>query len=404
MSEIIESSSFDRDLARRASALAFLNIFFHGALCGMLSVIVKDCAEALHIENADVVFTFSIFSLASTAMIQVSSSWLLPRLRVWKVLLGGSLMFGVSCQLFFAAHDKASLSWAFLFLGLGLGTAFATANYLLVSHYEGRERSSKLALMTFFYCVGAVITPAVGGKMMGMGYSWLYAFLWPLSIFWVGTVLSYFVPSKRVEQKKVETQFGSWPVQVYLAATALFLFSLTEISFTNWLNVDGEEVMGLSTEHAAYLASVFWFVVGVGRYAASRLLLRVPARLFVVASCLLAMLGFYLYIQESNQASYSGAILVVLILGLGLSAVAPTLVSLGTSYCKSPGVLGFILSVGSLGPVVAPLTSQWVYSELGSAGNVASCIGYLVLVILLTLFLSSTNSEKSQIVENSQLS
>lgn len=354
----------------------------------MLSVIVKPCADALQIENGDVVFTFSIFSIASTALIQLNSSYLLPRVRVPKILSMASLIFAISCYLFFQAHDAASLAWAFTLLGAGLGMGFSTANYLLVSNYEGRERSSKLALLTFFYCVGAVITPALGGHILQRGEPWQYAFLWPILIFWVGTIFSFSVPSKLADRQKMSADFRSWPRQVYAVALALFLFSLAEISFTNWLNVDGEEVMKLSTEHAAYLASVFWFVVGVGRYSASRILLKIRGKVFVLLSCSTAIVGFFLYHQVET---YQGAIFAVLVLGLGLAAVNPTLTSMGSALSKSPGLLGFLLTVASLGPVVAPATSQWVYTNYGSSGNIASCLSYLLVVLVIVGFLKTDN-------------
>lgn len=349
----------------------------------MLAVVVTSCAHALGIENSDVVSTFAVFSLASTAMIQINTSYLLPRFRVGHVLTLASLIFVGSVYLFMTCYDKLSLTWAFLSLGLGLGMGFSTANYLLVSRYEGRERSSKLALMTFFYCVGATLSPAIGGQILSRALPWQYSLLWPIAIFWVGNVLSYWLPVKRYESSTAEKSYESWPREVYLVALSLFLFSLAEISFTSWLNVDGEEVMKLGVEDAAYLASVFWFVVGVGRYSASRILLRVQDKMFVLSSCLIAVVGFLLYTRVST---YGLAILAVSILGLGLAAVSPALVSLGTSFSGSPGLLSFLLTTGSLGPVVAPLTSQWIYARYGSFGNVASCLIYLgVLVGLVSL-------------------
>ena len=105
--------------------------------------------------------------------------------------------------------------------------------------------------------------------------------------------------------------------------------------------------------------------------------------MFVLSSCLIAVVGFLLYTRVST---YGLAILAVSILGLGLAAVSPALVSLGTSFSGSPGLLSFLLTTGSLGPVVAPLTSQWIYARYGSFGNVASCLIYLgVLVGLVSL-------------------
>ena len=369
-----------------ARLLAYLIIFFHGALCGMLAVVVTSCAQALGIENSDVVSTFAVFSLASTAMIHINTSFLLPRYRVGQVLTLASLIFLVSIFLFMTCSDKTSLTWAFLSLGLGLGMGFSTANYLLVSRYEGRERSSKLALMTFFYCVGATLSPAIGGQILSRSLPWQYSLLWPIAIFWLGNLVSFWLPAKRYESSAAKRAYGAWPREVYLVALSLFLFSLAEISFTSWLNVDGEEVMKLGVEDAAYLASVFWFVVGVGRYSASRVLLRVPDKTFVLFSCLIAVLGFLLYIRVS---SYGLALLAVSILGLGLSAVNPSLVSLGTSFSRSPGLLSFLLTAGSLGPVVAPLTSQWIYARYGSFGNVASCLVYLGALVGLVAFLKT---------------
>ncbi len=254
--------------------------------------------------------------------------------------------------------------------------SFAIANFVLVSHYRGKERNSKLALLTFFYCLGAAVSPALGGQLLAQGQEWQISFLWPCGFVWL-LALAGSTISRVSGQEMGEPGSRPLPSRVIAIGVALFLFSMAEVSFTSWLTVDGETLMDLPVEKAALLSTVFWAFVGLGRFGASRLLLRVRAQAFILASCVLATTGLLAY---WNQPTFELGLGVVALLGLGLAAVNPALIGLGTSQTCSPGALGFLLFSGSLATVAAPLTSQYFHAQ-SSATNTASSIIYLILVM-----------------------
>ncbi len=164
----------------------------------------------------------------------------------------------------------------------------------------------------------------------------------------------------------------------------MLLFSLyvgIEITFAGWVTAYGT-LSGLTTEHAALLATLFWLALSAGRLLAIPLL-RVCSPWQVLAGCLALGLSAAAGLHLNALPPSAGALL----FGLSASAFFPTLFALCNQSIVMRGrTTGAIFTAAGSGALVIPsLTGPLL--DLAGAGAFPILLATLWLLIALGLLL-----------------
>jgi MFS family permease len=313
------------------------------------------------------------------------------------MLVGASLIVGAGLECIAFAVDKSLVQIGVALIGFGGGVLNGATNALAADVSEG-ERSARLSLLGVFFGLGALAMPSAIALLSptfpltqiiaGVGAVTVVPAVFCLAI-------QFPPPKQRTSNssRAALTQFIADPVFV-LAALALAIQSGMEGMSNDWMtryfkqvtlnDQTGEEwktQLGLVSLTGAMMAA---------RLALARLLRAVDSRVVLLSSLGVATLGAGLLL---NSVSYSGALCAAILIGAGLAATFPIVLSyIGDRFPQESGtafsaifvaaLLGNMVINKSFG-YVAQIHGIQQYAKvmLGSLACAAVLLGVLVSLL-----------------------
>ncbi len=383
---------------KQVTIIAFLFLLFIGLCGGSLGIIILPIAQDLGIEPGDVAAQFSIFSLGSTIFIISTTGLVVKLISIKKSIMLSGLFLLLGAFAIFAAQSVTMLALSFLLFGFGVGMAYSLGQFIILSMYDGKERSSNISLLNFFYSLGAVLSPIIGAYLMSdMGLSWKFIFTGTALVIFINVVLALTADFSQVEvkrshikkekdeekaiEKPIAQQFKEIPFVAYLVIISVFLYSMSEVSLTTWLVPYSQEVAGVDPLVAGALFSTFWLFVGVGRFTSTWILKKIRAEFYLIGMAVYTAIIVIIFVNlGENVANYTT--LLMALLGLGFSALLAVINSYGTLQVpnKNRMLVTMLLAVGSLGPIVAPIVSSHIQKNMGYDFVVYSSALFMVCV------------------------
>ncbi len=284
---------------------------------------------------------------------------------------------------------------ATLLLGLGQGGTEVVTNFS-VARMEAEGQSRLMNLMHAAFPMGAILGPILIGVLISVGQSWQAVFramaLLSLGVAGLLSLLPFRFSDERdegISEKAELSRLLRDPLLMFLFLT-IFLYVGCEIGISSWVSEYYVEVFKTPAAVGAYMVSVFWAGVLVGRlsvslgYRGHR-----QAEVLVALSCLAALA---LMISLSMKGPLSAGV-GFLLCGLGCSAIYPIDMSLvGANFKRGQSVaIGIVSTGGGIGSFLFPFVMAaiansygiengfWFYvtTALGMAGS-ASMVTWLV--------------------------
>lgn len=393
--------------------MAFLFLTFIGLCGGSLGIIIVPVAESFGIKTSQVASTFSIFSLGSTLFIISSTGVILKYISVRKTVILTSILLGLGAISIFMADGLTMFYAAMLFFGFGVGMSFALGQYFVFSSYDGKERNSKVALVNFFYSLGAVISPIIGAYLINtLSIPWQFIFTGTALVILFNVLLALNTDFSLIEAKKsavdddkaekaeknlnVWEEIKSWPITVWIVALSVFLYSMSEVTLTTWLVPYSQEAAGVSPVVAGGLFSTFWLFVGIGRFGSTFILKKISAEVYLTVVSACTSIFVFAFIM-SGDAIASYASIMMALLGLGFSALLNVISSYGTLQVPnaSKNIVTLFVGTGSVGPIVAPLVSSAIQENFGYTDVMISSSMWMALVTILLLISIVINKNRN---------
>ncbi len=259
-------------------------------------------------------------------------------------ILAGSLVFGpivdrlgykwplavstllLSAGFFLVATAESFLpvQAAFFVIGFGGGVINGGAN-ALVADISGEDRGAKLSLLSVFFGIGALGTPALTGLLLAslheseiiLGFSVAIA----LPLFYILAIR--FPPPKQHET-------SPWPETVrimkdralWLLSFVLFFESAVESMANNWTPGYLQGSAGFSLEDALLMLTVLAASLTAGRLILGWAIRRISSRTILFVCLGLAVAGSLLL---STASTTVGASFAMVLLGLGTAAAFPVI-------------------------------------------------------------------------------
>jgi FHS family Na+ dependent glucose MFS transporter 1 len=280
----------------------------------------------------------------------------LPGHRVIAVALGvmALVLFGVP-----GIERLVVLAAILLLGGAAQGTVDVGGNTLLV--WAHREKVGPfMNALHFFWGVGAFLSPVIIAQVVlvsggiALAY-WVLALLMlpPLVALWRVPSPAPLIPVSAGKQTIVR------PLLVAAIAAFFVVYVGAEVSFGGWIYTYAVTTGLATATTAAYLTSVFWGAVTVGRLLAILVALRVSMRAILFSDLIACLIGVgaMLLWPNSSAVLWSGTFLV----GFGMASIFPTMLAFAARRLTTTGaVTAWFLVGSSLGAMLMP----WIVGQL----------------------------------------
>jgi FHS family Na+ dependent glucose MFS transporter 1 len=309
----------------------------------------------------------SLLFIARSMGFVVGSLWvggLYDRVNVHAFFFAGLIMMGGMVVVTPSVEWLAGLMLVFFLQGMTGSIVNVGGNTLVV--WANRDRVGPLINgLHFIWGVGASISPILmtwtmvysGG--IRLGYRLLALLAIPIAL-WV-VRLPGPTPTRVTDRPIEERGAAGLPVLIGLF---LFLYTGVESSIGNWIFTYGSTAIGLPATQAAYLNSIYWGTLTVGRLVFIPLTIRVRPRV-ILLSALAGALGSTVLLLLTPQAG-AGLWLGVAGLGLSLATIFPTTLAFAERRITLTGRLtGRFFASSSGGAMVLPWLIGQFYETTG---------------------------------------
>lgn len=309
--------------------------------------------------------------------------------RLHVVIIAG--LFGAGLVLGFVGIVGSMTGLLLILVVVGGGGGLVeSASSALLSQFERAGTSRLMNLSQFFFCGGALTAPFITGLLLhydrsvafvglvigGLAVTASFIVVGLFAVAGVSRIGSSRDPASPFETRSTEPQnteieANSPPTNGHDLSqrrdsfgwllVAIFTYVLLESSVASWLPLYSESGRGASTSFAAIVLTVFWLSVALNRLFFSFFYCRSLYRALIlhIGGILLAV---------AVLVFGSGLVFLlpgVVLLGVACGPVWPMLVSYcGHLYGRKHRVM-YMVSVGSLGALMGPITTSAIFSRLG---------------------------------------
>jgi fucose permease len=268
-------------------------------------------------------------------------------------LLGNALTLGALVAAAWAP-SYAVLGVTLFVLGLGAGVLDMVLSPVVAALNPGR-RAAAMNWLHSFYCVGAVVTIAVGTLALRAGIGWRGACLAlaPLPL----ALIAAFAPLRFPE---MSTAGARTPLRVLLrggwfrgALVAIFLGGATELGMAQWLPAYAESELGYPAWGAGLALLAFSVAMALGRMVVGATEGRVNAYRIMAWSCA-SSVGLFLVGSFASWPPLAlGACVAA---GFAGSCLWPTMLAVAADRHPEGGatMFGALAALGNAGGIVMP--------------------------------------------------
>lgn len=348
-----------------ATTLAYYAAFVAlGLVAASLGPTLPDLARQTGTVLAEVSF---LFTTRSTGYLIGSfiGGRLYDRLPGHRVM-GGMLAVMVVCMFLVPLTPVIWLLAAILLaLGLGEGAVDVGGNALIV-WVHGRKVGPFMNALHFFFGFGAFLSPIIIAQLV-LRSGGITAAYWALGLLVVPVVFWLFRLRSPTHHEAAAYSGGQKEINYVLTGlVALFmlLYVGAEVSFGGWIFTYAVTLGLTSATAAAYLTSVFWGSLTVGRLLAIPIAMRFRPRTILLVDLLgcIASVGLILLLPGSAAAVWVGAAG----LGLFMASIFPTtIIWAGRRMTLSGAITSWFLIGSSLGAMTFPLLIGQLFESQG---------------------------------------
>ena len=382
---------------KKIEFMAYLFMIFVGGSFPAIGVVIGDIANALNVEVSTAVASYSIFTFSCTIMVFATTGVVLEFISLKKTTLLSCILLFIGIGSILFSTNLFLFNIALFIYGLGYGMCFSLGYYYIIMITDNKSRSSKMALVSLVYAIGAAVAPKIFSFLLSNGFTWnvtLSSFILFIVMAFILAIFTNFnvekdeEPTKGPKLKAGRTwidEFKAWPLTVYLMCFALMFYVIAETIVIFWLPILGNKEMGMTVEMAATMATVFWGSVIVGRFIATIVLKKISPETYISFICTLS--GILLIFMAVLPMNYILAYITTSITGMCFSAAYSTIASTGTTQMPhaTNKLTTAILGSGAIGTIIAPLASSYIESVAGLRLVFISGAIFMLLITVLLL-------------------
>ena len=370
----------------RLTAAYFVAFVFLGLTTGSLGPTLPSLADQTEVGLSAISYVFTARSAGYLFGSVLSGKWF-DRKSGNPIM--AAMLFTMSVML--ALVPVAPGLWLLLITMFILGAAESGVDVganTLLGWVHGTAVGPFMNAMHSLFGVGALIAPLIVAQIVSFrlpptqSYLFLALLLIPVSLVFVR--LPSPIPAARIV---TGTHAAAKPRTVLLIGLFLFLYVGAEVGFAGWIYTYATTLRLSDANTAAYLTSLFWGALTLGRMLTIPVVARMSPESVLVSSlagCLIS-LAMILASPSSLTVVFAGTFC----LGVSMAPIFPTTLSLAGRTMRLTGhVTGWFIVGASAGSMLIPLLIGQAFSATGprcviviTSSALAIAFGVLVFMI-----------------------
>ena len=385
-STVISVPMSGRESTYRLTAAYFAAFVFLGLTTGSLGPTLPSLAAQTKVGLSAISYVFTARSAGYLFGSVVSGKWF-DRKSGNPIM--AAMLFTMSVMM--ALVPVASRLWLLLITMLVLGAAESGldvgANTLL-GWTHGIGVGPFMNAMHSLFGVGALVAPLIVAQTVSFRLPATHSYLL-LALLLIPVSLVFLRLPSPIPTARIVTggSAAARPQQVFLVGLFFFLYVGAEVGFAGWIYTYATTLRLSDASTAAYLTSLFWGALTLGRMLTIPVVARMsPESVLVIslAGCLIS-LALILARPSSLTAVFAGTFC----LGVSMAPIFPTTLSLAGRRMRLTGhVTGWFIVGASAGSMLIPLLIGQAFSAIGPRFVIvittsALAIAFGVLVFML---------------------
>ncbi len=366
--------TFYRD---RFTWLAYLLLAFYGYFLNVLGPITPFLKSELRLSYTIGSLHFTAFAVG-ILLVGLGGHLLIQRIGRWRSLWTGAIGMSLSALLLVMGQTPVVTIGAAFFMGL-IGSLILAIVPSALSDQHGELRAVALAEANVIASLVATTAPLLVGWFAHATGDWrlalgLVAFTPIVMYLGLGKIGSPAAVSIQADPAQAKQPL---PGLFWIYWIAIVLAVSVEFCMISWSADYVENVLGLIKADAAQAVSLFLAAMIVGRLIGSRLVQRFSTRKLVVASILIASIGFLVYWQAKSALLGLGGLFIT---GLGVASLYPLILSLAIGAANNNTSQASARATLASGTAI--LTLPLVLGRLADAAGIQQAYGVVVFLLL----------------------
>ena len=369
----------------------YLSIFIFPLYFLTLSPILLDISRSTGINTGDLSLIFTFFTIGSV-MGQLTSILYNKKFKSLTIIITGFIILIPITIILSLTRELYAFYILYLFSGYILGVIWLQANQNIIrSRIKNKDRLITVGLS--FYPIGALLSPYISYSIVARGIDW--RFIYYLLVLLILLILSLYLSitrkieylilktEKKISLKKTFSQ-KSKNILFILTLIMLLFYTMSETVIATWAPTFFRSERLFNVGEAAFLISLFWAGILLGRIITGILAGRIKASYLILMLSLFSLIAIIiLYFSQSKNSN----LVMIIFVGLGYSSIFPLLVSSGsTIYRSGSGIfLTILFASANLGIAIAPYLTRF-FSRFGMLASISLAPALMVVLVVLVIF------------------
>lgn len=359
--------------------VGFITIGLVSSIIGpMLAFIQKDIQ--MNYSEAGIILSGQFLGMLFTVFI---GGYLADKYGKKPFLLVGSVVLILGLVSSMLSHTYMNLLIWTIVSGIGFGVYEVGIN-ALCSDCAHSNKGSAMNFLHFFFGVGAIFGPILATLCIKLGGSWRLTFaltaLLPLFVIFI------LAPIRIPAPKHQPTSKHTLPYKrmfIWISGLFCFLYVGIEVSIYGWIPAYWQSMYSKSLIPASLTGSIFWFTLTIGRIVCGKFVDKIGFSKFLIGTSFgMAILTLSWSVLPSEYV----ILVVILLLGLFLAGIFPTLMASVTS--EYPNISGEISAFIS---IFSALGGFFIPSAIGKSADLVGInkVPFIICGLSILLFFSA---------------
>ena len=368
-------------LAELQVGLAFFAFILIGANDGALGVLIPSMRLHYGVDKATIGLLF-LFQTVGYLVAAFNSGLLVEKLGNRRFLVLGVVSFLLGVGTLSLMPQFMVILIMMLPLGFGVAIIDAGLNTYIASM---PRNAALLNYLHAFYGIGALLGPLIASTILAIRWGWNSVY-----IVWIGMSLVLLIGFQLVFREENISQREDTATRpesnvlvaalsvpmVWIAALFMLIYVGAEVSVGSWTYSFLTEERHAPILLAGWMVSGYWIGLTLGRLTLARVTLRIGSERLILG-CLVGVVigGLFVWLLPVYAVSAVGLGLI----GFSFGPIYPTTIALISNKVSSrilPSVIGFMVSLGSIGAAICP----WLAGLLAQRFGLWSLMPYVIIL------------------------
>ena len=368
-------------LAELQVGLAFFAFILIGANDGALGVLIPSMRLHYGVDKATIGLLF-LFQTVGYLVAAFNSGLLVEKLGNRRFLVLGVVSFLLGVGTLSLMPQFMVILIMMLPLGFGVAIIDAGLNTYIASM---PRNAALLNYLHAFYGIGALLGPLIASTILAIRWGWNSVY-----ILWIGMSLVLLIGFQLVFREQNISQREDTATRpesnvlvaalsvpmVWIAALFMLIYVGAEVSVGSWTYSFLTEERHAPILLAGWMVSGYWIGLTLGRLTLARVTLRIGSERLILG-CLVGVVigGLFVWLLPVYAVSAVGLGLI----GFSFGPIYPTTIALISNKVSSrilPSVIGFMVSLGSIGAAICP----WLAGLLAQRFGLWSLMPYVIIL------------------------